>query len=95
MVISKAKAMASLAKCGGSLDEDSARYRSYSIDAPNGYVFGANGEHSYFVGECDGYWVKMPDIWEHLWEVADAGVERCKGKCSRAEDDDHEELHMK
>jgi hypothetical protein len=83
----KRNALAAIAKISASLDTDGS---SYAIDAPKGYVFNANNEHTYFVGyyDLESYDpVTMPKIWEHTIETAEMGVRECDGsQCSNAWD---------
>jgi hypothetical protein len=88
---SKQQALAKLASIGATLDEECLQLGdNYTIDAPKGYVFIYNGEHSHNAGTRptkDEDW-SMADIWNEIYDVAKRGLEPCEvNKCSRPDVD--------
>ena len=85
----KANALAAIKRIGATFDWNG---DSLTIDAPDGFVMAANGEHSYFVGYCTtgGYGVyeevTMPMLWAQAIEAANFGVTKCDATCSNPAD---------
>jgi len=87
----KQQALKVLEKLGATLDLDCARYGSYTIDAPKGFVFNANREHSMFVGDYDRHFTPMTEIWQFIVEEAGLGISQCDSElCSRPVEDDQD-----
>jgi hypothetical protein len=75
----KRKAIALLKTTGATLDENMVRHENYTLDAPEGMVFNANGEPSYFVANYNRENVRfggpsMADVWSDIIEVLEEGL---------------------
>lgn len=79
----RSQAMNAMAKFNVSLDEDNGNI----MDAPDGYIFNWNGEHSYFIGHYNREEVKwggvsMPYIYQEIVNVMKMGLRKCENDCS-------------
>jgi hypothetical protein len=79
----KRKALALIEQTGATLDPDMLRHDNYTLDAPEGKRFAANGEESYFVGNYDRSEIQfggmtMLDIWGNIHWVLALGYEEDK-----------------
>lgn len=74
----KRQALNALASINASLDQDTARFDSYTIDAPAGYIFKANLCESYFIGDYDPAFTdafSKPQIWAEIVAVCAMGLQ--------------------
>jgi hypothetical protein len=92
----KAQALKALAKINATLDQDAADGDCFIIDAPDGFIFIENEEHSWTAGYYDRDDVKlnmpwktlMPEIWGELVRVSTTGIIKCTGQCGSGSDCD-------
>ena len=84
----KAQALKALAKINATLDEHCAKDDMFVIDAPKGYVFVANDEHSWTAGSYNrddlmlGWGLSMGEIWADIVNTCAEGLVKCTGQCS-------------
>lgn len=76
----KQQALKAIAKSGVQLDEDMVDCDNYTLDAPAGKIFVANGEPSYLAGCYDrfdaqyGFGPKMSEIYDDIVMACNMGL---------------------
>ena len=80
----KKQALNAIKAAGVILDEEMANLENYTLDAPTGYVFAANGEPSYLVGQYDREEIQfggptMGEIYDDILMVCRMGIYEGEG----------------